>query len=109
MAAYVVPKDKLEKFASPPGAFGHMRPEDIVKLFGAIWEIIESILDWLKEEDKKYVICKECGYLETKGGERLKDLWLPSSYFSSFQISACPSELIRRVIIPPPRKMLQPI
>lgn len=64
-AAYVVPKEKLEEFSSsPPGAFGYMRPEDIVKLIGAIWEIIESILDWLTEGDEKYVVCKKCSYYE---------------------------------------------
>jgi len=63
--AFVTTKGKLEKLTSAPiGAAGAISPAVIAGAIALLKIIVEAIIDWLRDENTKYVVCASCGHYE---------------------------------------------
>lgn len=63
--AFVTTKSKLEELTSEPiGAVGAISPTVIAESIALLKAIVEAIVDWLKSENTKYVVCSSCGHYE---------------------------------------------
>ncbi len=62
---FVTTKGKLEKLTSTPiDVAGAISPAVIVGAIALLKVIVEAVVDWLKDENTKYVVCSSCGHYE---------------------------------------------
>ncbi len=63
--AFVTTKGKLEEITGTSlYAAGFISPSGIVGAIPLLKIIVEAIIDWLRDENTKYVVCAACGYYE---------------------------------------------
>lgn len=62
---FITTKGRLEEaFGEQVGAVGVIPPTVIVAALGILKVVVGAILDWLKDENTKYIVCSDCGHYE---------------------------------------------